>query len=626
MSGLPTALHPSFEALSAHADELDDVGVATRVGRHVARCAQCREEVAEIRALGDAARAVVVAGAPTDLWSRIETASVPSGASGRVHLSSHAADLPAPASRRQRALIPTALTLAATFLAFLFWPRTSSLQAAGPSRLTFTPARPVPGGTVRVRYVPASDAADTARFVLVGRFALPAGQNRPRFGFGGRTFDQLGDSLGELVRAADGAFVATLRLPADFLAVSLAVHDTRTDRLDLDGAVPWMIIGGAPNGAPSLTSYLAAREARTELFNIAARHQPRQAGDVADSLKRYFPRHPAGWAFTQSYGVSRGRFDLLRFFEGAERKYASLSDELWPQPALDAERLHDMTAFADRIDEPTEVMRWAGRLAEEHPEDPRALSDLAGALHQLEMTSAPAAADSIRRWLPALDRAYRHGPVPNVGYEKARSLGIRYGDSSTRALWTGREVENGVVGNIWLMTQRATQDSSGNARAELRRRAEVPCVLPPGRLPLRISVEEWRVWCELDRGIAYGTVSSLTLRAGRPRQALAEADSAIVAMRRAELCASPLGLMAHANAELALGDTATAESDFIASAAAYRGASSPPFDTAQARLGMRFDRTTASVRLDSARQAIRACDDELRSRRQARQRERDLAK
>ena len=74
MSGLTTGFHPSFDALSAHADRNDVEAARTRVARHVARCDQCRAEVRDIRALGEAARAMSVPAAPGWLKARIESA------------------------------------------------------------------------------------------------------------------------------------------------------------------------------------------------------------------------------------------------------------------------------------------------------------------------------------------------------------------------------------------------------------------------------------------------------------------------------------------------------------------------------------------------------------------------
>jgi hypothetical protein len=476
---------------------------------------------------------------------------------------------------------------------------------------------------VLVRYVPPTDAPVPARFVLAGRYARPTGKN-PQ-GLLGLAVGELADSLGVLLPAGDGAFTATVHLPADFLALSLAVHDPAASRLDLDGAAPWMMVGGTESGSPSLASLLAAQDTRSGLFNLAARDQPRQAIDFADSLKRYFPQHPAGWAFTRSYGMARGQFDFLRFYRGAERKYASLFDALWPQPALDAERLHDMVVFARNIDEPGEALRWAGRLAEEHPEDGRAVYDLALALHDLELAPSPAVGDSVRHWLPALDRSYRRAPLPNAGYDDARGLAERYADSATRAMWINRGTAAGAGGNVWRMVLYEGASGAGrdSALAEMRGRASRACALAPGRLPLAASVGEWQARCEFYRGLSYSYLSSLSLQAGQPRPALSEADSAIVAARRADICAWPRGYLAHASAALALADTTTAEADFITAAVrSYPAGAAQALDTARARLGARFDRAAANVRLDSARQAVSACEAEARPRRQARMRAR----
>src|SRR5687768_14828225 len=105
MSGIDAKLHPTFEALSAHADA-SDLASSTRVGQHVSRCAECSAQVAEIHALGNAARAIPVAGAPPELWARIEEAgSANAGRAGRRQVHLEPADLSAPVSRRHRAVM-----------------------------------------------------------------------------------------------------------------------------------------------------------------------------------------------------------------------------------------------------------------------------------------------------------------------------------------------------------------------------------------------------------------------------------------------------------------------------------------------------------------------------------------
>ena len=444
------------------------------------RCARCREVVDEIRELGDAVRAVAVAPAPGDLWRRIEAAA-PGGGCSRPSRSRRATGADRPL-RRRGLLVPISIAaIAAVAVAVIAWPRAAGLHAAVTSRLTFAPARPVPGGVLTVRYEAPEWMRDAKDLVLVGRFARPAGHNASPFA--ARMEDALADSLGVLSRTADGSFAGTLRLPPGFLAVQLSVYDAVRDQEAMDGVEPWLVIGGSPTRGPRWPRcWPPPRSAPTGLSAMTAVRA--RIVDVADSLRRYFPRHPAGWAYSRSYGVSRGRFDLLRFFESAERKYASLTDELWPQRGLDAERLHDMVIFAHRIDEPGEVLRWAGRLAEEHPEDPRALGDLAGALHEMELRMPPSLADSIRAWLPALDLAYRRAPVPNHGFDEAFRLAASYGDTLTKARWHERGAANGRMGNVWMLTSGRRRPAGDSVAVELRTRAERSCTLPAGRLPL----------------------------------------------------------------------------------------------------------------------------------------------
>ena len=430
-------------------------------------------------------------------------------------------------------------------------------------------------------------------------------------------------------RQAGGVAARGAHQAAQLLAVGLGVLDPVRDEQDVDGSSPWIVIGGTPARAPSFAALLAAREIAPGWFGGDGRYRPRQAVDVADSLKRYFPRHPAGWAFSRSYGVSKGRFDFLRYFQSAERKYSSLFDELWTTKGLDAERLHDMVEFARNIGEPAEELRWAARLAAEHPEDPRALSDLAGALHEIELREPPALGDSIRSWMPALDHAYRAGPVPNHGVGDALRLVASYGDSSTKEAWLPRRLANGLEGNIWMMARRMRMPpADGEARdavvRELRTRVGQPCTLPPSRLPLTEMIGAWRKRCEQYRGMAYGALSSQTLRDGNPRRGLAEADSALAAMRRGEFCAPSLGYINRAIALLALGDTASAETAFVLGSAAYLPGTAGMADSARAHLGSRFEQARFVARVDTAHRVAKACQSEQRARARVRDDRRGL--
>jgi hypothetical protein len=619
MSVLLSGFHPSFDALSAHADLSDIDGSRTRVGRHVVRCASCSQVVEEVRKLGEAARAIEQPSAPARLRSRIESAARGS-ASPRLTPAHEASSYdaapfrdaphlrptctPAP-GRRSRTVVGVGLAaLAAAMITVLVWPRSSGLQAANTSRLTFSPGRPLPGGTMTVRYQPAPWFKGASRLILIGRFTRPAGHNLQLIG---SLFSGFGDSLATLRPSADGTFEGRVTLPTDFLAVSLVVVDSSGEGRDLDGWNPWLAIGGTSTQEPSLDALLAAVEMPARFFSSAESEAPRQSAVAADSLRKYFPDHPSGWAYSRTYGRERGRFDLIRFFQNAQHRYSVVDAELWGKTDLDAERLHDMVVFANNISEPAEAMKWAGRLAREHPEDPRALDDLAGALHEIELREPPHLSDSIRPWLPVLDRAYTASGAPLLRYSHVLSLADAYGDSATKVLWRHRSLDARMQVEPVLYSSATASWEQDRLAAMTRSAARTSCERPVGRYPLYETLRDWRQRCDRDRRFAYGFLSALALQQGNARQALVEADSAIAAVPQRDLCAPTWGYLQHGMASLAVGDTARAETDFVRWGAYYPPSSSIASDRARTHLGARFNEERWLARSDSAHRVAMAC-------------------
>jgi hypothetical protein len=162
--------------------------------------------------------------------------------------------------------------------------------------------------------------------------------------------------------------------------------------------------------------------------------------------------------------------------------------------------------------------------------------------------------------------------------------------------------------------------SNDSAASEIRIRAESRCALPAGRYQLAQPAEEWRSRCELWRGVAYGYLAQQELLAGRARQALASADSAIVSMRRGNFCSPSRGYLGHAFAALALGDTATAARDFAAASAGYPASNELMMDSARVHLGARFDERAMRAEAEVARRAAGVCEGEKRMRREVRRR------
>jgi hypothetical protein len=619
-TGFFSMLHPTFESLSAYVDMPELDAARSRVGRHVARCGDCRKIVDDIRRLGDETRAVQVEGAPEGLWSRIASAAATAAhepTTPRETLPPHAPaweaapslrptrNWPLPARKTTRIGVGVALAAAAAIVAVLAWPTGRSLEATGLSRLTYSPARPVAGGLLTVRYQPPAWLKGAPRLVLVGSYSQPSGRNVARWW----PRDQLGDSIATLLPARDGSYAAQVRLPADFLSMRLSVVDSTGEESDTDGMFTWGVIAGERTGAPSLRAMLSAQEvfAETQWGEGAAAHNRRLS--VADSLRRYFPAHPAGWAFARDYGTQKGVFSFLRFFESAERKYASLYEKLWPATSLDADKLHDMVIFAFHIEEPAQAEMWAKRLVREHPEDPRALYDLGRVLHEVELRQPKDLADSIRPWLPLFDSLYRRAPQLSDRQSDAFMLVDRYGDSTTRKLWLDRlRSTQGARYMGDIRTDSGARALEPSLIEQLRVEAVKDCTRPAGKFRFFGTTSYVVEWCMRERAGATSTLAHVALMQGDARSASALADSAIALHDQGTRCSygwAPARSIG-ARARLALGDTAGAELQLMAGI--------PPANqdveftaNARAALGPRFDAVRWNTAREKAHEAYRVC-------------------
>jgi hypothetical protein len=312
--------------------------------------------------------------------------------------------------------------------------------------------------------------------------------------------------------------------------------------------------------------------------------------------------------------------DFLRFFETAERKYASFDDALWPERTLDADREHVMVVFALRIEEPLEAAKWGTRLAHEHPDDQRAFDDLHGAIHQMQMNSTPGLADSLHTWLPLLiDLSRRGASSALVGgmadyaagttrSEVIASLAQEFGDSAVKAAWpVSRPTHDFVVPGA--APRAMSLDEERQARAQLAER----CERPAGRFSL-VSGTTWVVqFCDLVRSNGLASLSRLEAERGHASLALTLADSALRTRRPLWACGGAEAHRARARALLMLGDSARAVHDL---AIATGQSLAPPreADSLLAALGSSADRARFAAVTDSVRRSVQRCAQERRQR------------
>lgn len=608
-------LHPTFDSLSSFADAASEDASQARVRRHVGECDACRATVAEIRAMGDMARAMPVGAAPPDLWERVAArrgvevdvstlgstlgqrgpTDVRPAAAGRV--ASIVAAARRTSRRRGTMLLGAAVVVLALATSLVMASRTR-LEASVLSRLVVSPARPAGGETIVVRYTPTAYFRQESRLVLIGRMVRRG--ERPEADRRWWTYDA--DSLATLLPQRDGTFAGRLTLPSDFRWMQLAVVDSTGDRMDRDGRSLWMVIGGNRDHSPSLDALISAQESRTLRIGRFDNHLV--AGpewSIADTIQRYFPGHPAGWAYYSRYGVRRGVLDFLRYFETAERKYASFDDALWPERALDAGRMHVMVVFARRIEEPLEAAKWATRLAREHPGDPRTFDDLHGAIHHMQLNSTKGLADSLRTWLPLLADVARRDTSVSQRSEAMASLAQEFGDSATKSAWPlKRPAHRFVVPGA--APRSMTADEERQAHAQL---AE-PCARPAGRFSFAVSTT-WAVqFCELVRSNLLTSLSRLEAERGHASLALALSDSALRTRRPPWGCQTGDVHQARARAHLMLGDSARAVRD-LAIATGESPTRPRDADSLLNALGAWPERARFTVVADSARVASTKC-------------------
>ena len=624
-------VHPTFDALSAFADAPSDDVSQARVRRHVRACDACRATVDEIRAMGAAARAMPLHAAPSDLWVgvaarrvddlEVETGTTVTGtadapaAPADVSSSTGASPAHADASRglttRGKSIAFGATLAVLVLAASMMLPSRTPLEATGLSRLVVSPARPVAGGMIAVRYTPAPYFRHEPRLVLIGRVSR-GGERRD---VARRLWAFDADSLATLLPESDGSFVARVTLPANFSWAQLAVVDSTGDRMDRDGHALWTVVGGNADHSASLEALMSAEENRPLwIGHFDNRLVAGPQWSIADTIQRYFPGHPAGWAYYTRYGVRRGVLDFLRFFETAERKYASFDDALWPERALDADREHAMVVFARRIEEPLEAAKWATRLARAHPNDQRAFDDLYGAIHLMQINSTPGLADSMHTWLPLLIDVSRSGAPSSLvnvfmtdyvdgtrRSEAIASLVRDFGDSAMKAAWPSVRPSHDFV-----VPGAAPRSMSLAEERQARAQLVEPCERPGGRFSLSSSTIWVVQFCELVKSNLLVSLSRLEAERGHASLALALADSALHARRPLWACGAADAYRVRAGALLMLGNSARAARD-LAVATAWSLAPPREADSLFAAFGTSSDRGRFAAVADSARRSMRLC-------------------
>ena len=570
MTMLSMRTHPSEETVSRLADQSEIERARSRAGRHVARCEECANTIAEMRALGEAARAMPDAPLPAALDARI-TAARRRGATPNAVLR-EIAPRAAARSRRRPAALAIAATLLLAVLVAPIW-RRHVLAAASPGEATIFPRYPRPGATVGIRFVPGTHWTGPDTLWASGRVDLRVAPGDVRR----IAYIDVG---GPMVRDRDGAYHGRLQLPDDALAGSLTIWTEAQRVIGNRPVIRLILLTGDSSGT---------RPALDAMEDAGMNEHGFMTGEaLSAAFAHWAPQHPMRWVVYTGPG-SHGTFDWLQFFTSNERTYARLATQLNARTRVSPGELAGMAKLAYQIEEPEAAGKWTERLVREYPSSPYAFSLRVQQLHAMELREAPR--DSIAALLPSLDTLYALGGGRIGDIYMLHSVVGNNADSVTARRWTLREARGGsFFPTVFMRGRQVFKDTELVDSVEAFARD----VLANQFLREHAPPESW--YTTLSRPRAYASLAAIELGRGRYRQAIALTDSA-----RASDCVWP-GQDTRALALLASGDTVAAV-PFLAVYARYP----LPADSVKILLGSHFNEARWRQAADSVEAARRAC-------------------
>lgn len=539
-------LHPSGNALQRFGDEGSEGARSKRVARHLASCARCRQEIAAVRALGDAARSAPKPEIAKDAWDRIAEQR---RAGARVLLPlDDAAFVVAPSRWIKASAIAGAIAAAGVMAIVL----TRGLGASPTGVLSIQPSRPRPGGEITLRYRPITVLADEPRLVVRAGFLGAGDATWVTWAFWDYySMRPSGSEVGALTRSADGSFSGSIRLPDSVVYALFAVEDQSGEHVDADAGRLWDLVTGTPDGRPSFDG-LRARASRHGLATGA------RALAAAESLVTFYPDSAQSWALQVERQGSSRIPHWLRVFDQRERRFATLETRLGERGSVSAAEASAMASLAASIEDSAAAERWRSRLIAEHPTDALAIVAMAGRAAR----STPAVAQAELATVEAKWSAAR-GATPALA-DAGLTIALRSGDSTAIRRWTARYYRIGPPGYMWLSPSEVA-DSALREQAALELRAQLQQLASDSSIgrSLLTTRSRQRLY---RRGLTARTLGSLAmvlLGDGRPAAARDTLDVAISLAKG--MCGFDDLHAQRAAADIALRDSLSAASDLAAS-------------------------------------------------------------
>ncbi len=518
-------LHPSNRRLNQFADgEVSAKWQRARISRHLQACAECRNTVMAIRALGRDAQALEVPPLPEDLRSRVLSA-----AAQRAPAIVPVADPPRRGWAWQRlAWVGGGAALAAVVIRMVVVPAEVRSEA---SMLEFTPDEPALGARVTVTY------RATPRFAGLTELRLRARYHRAADGPSVTRIVPVVAAI--LTNDGSGSYRGTLELPPDVVYAAFAVEDMNGRVVDAHQAVGWELFthhGSIPSRDALLQGMY---EATGRDLGLAIHRATRATELYPDLVWGWVGRGDLDW---QALGGAAS--DSLRAFY-LERLHA-FHDSLRDAPVQ--QDLAESMYFFASVWQAREIADWwRERLLQEWPK-----SAAAGQLRAVTIRQRGASdPDHALRALEELwaEESARHPAVPQMAFEFARDAG----NSAATVRWAARQLVIEPASRFFLAQEMATIPAlRDTVLAWLRAEAESLERPQDARRPLYRSVEQQREWDKLRRSETLGLMGRVELAGGDTEKALALLHSAIAQGWNLEL------IEAAADARLDAGDVSGA--------------------------------------------------------------------
>lgn len=460
---------------------LRDRPVAASEAAHLAACTACRRRLQETRAIRDMAMAARDVNPRLDLLQRIQTRI---HAGEQIILPSESPVVAGPGSVRSSRWLATAVAAALFVVVWTAIPPSNELVAGSTSgEMSFSPATPLAGDTIRVVYRAPSDLSREATLRLRGRLRSAwddANVHHTRQ-----------DALATLQRGADGLFRATLVLPDTTEFIVLAVENPSATHVDSHHRQLWEILAHGRDGKPT---YEALRQRENDLMGRNAS----LAFQAARDRVKYYPNQPKAWAnlfFEESINLGeRSSGDLAAHRErllAFHRRWETRRDTPFAIAsgilAYTAQAMDDSDVVGNAI-----RARWRPEIQRLTDHDPR---DFEGAEERWVRInrSALRGADSARFALPAAERFWQGAgqnlPVgAMVGAQVAR---LANDSGELRRIWLDRYANSNVTASEYMYHEMGTIPAlRRDAAKRLADLAEGLLTPNDARRPLELSRRE----------------------------------------------------------------------------------------------------------------------------------------